>query len=81
MRRGADHRGQLRVDQRLVERLGGGAHARVDVGDLQQSSSSSRAVRLRESDLRRFDARLTPTAGGVTPEASRVTRRICRAVP
>jgi hypothetical protein len=35
VRRGADHRGQLGLDQGLVERLGGGADAVVDVSGFQ----------------------------------------------
>jgi hypothetical protein len=35
VRRGADHRGELRLDQRLVERLGSGADAVVDVGGVE----------------------------------------------
>jgi hypothetical protein len=35
VRAGADHRGQLGLDQRLVERLGGGADAVVDLGGFE----------------------------------------------
>jgi hypothetical protein len=35
VRRRADHRGELGVDQRLVERLGGGADALVNVGGFE----------------------------------------------
>ena len=35
VRAGADHRGQLRLDQRLVERLGGGADAVVNLGGFE----------------------------------------------
>ena len=35
MRAGTDHRGQLRLDQRLVERLGGGADPVVNLGGLE----------------------------------------------
>jgi hypothetical protein len=35
VRAGADHRGQLGLDQRLIQRLGRGANPVVDVGNLQ----------------------------------------------
>jgi hypothetical protein len=35
VRAAADHRGQLRLDQRLIERLGGGADAVVNLGGLE----------------------------------------------
>jgi hypothetical protein len=36
VRAGADRGGQLRLDQRLVQRLGGGADAVIDVGKLER---------------------------------------------
>jgi hypothetical protein len=35
VRAGADHRGELGLDQRLIQRLGRGADAVVDIGGLQ----------------------------------------------
>jgi hypothetical protein len=36
VRRRADHRGQLRLDQRLVQRLGRGADAVIDAGNFER---------------------------------------------